>query len=143
SGGERTRNNLAALDFLLRIIGDLEELHDRLMASPDGEPLPRPVTAMALAGPLRKQLAPPAQPPEAALAKLAGEILPRLDALQRRVDDIANTPLPPQTIARGFAGIAKHDDGSGPLAPADDIVAALACMSDEERTLVLIKAAHA
>src|SRR5437764_11543597 len=41
----------AALDFLLRIIGDLEELHDRLMASPDGEPPPRPVTAMALAGP--------------------------------------------------------------------------------------------
>src|SRR5207249_1793182 len=31
------------------------------------------------------------------LAKLAGDIVPRLDALQKRVDDIAQTPLPPQT----------------------------------------------
>jgi hypothetical protein len=84
---------------------------------------------------------------EGLLAKLADAIVPRLDALQRRVEDIAQTPLPPQTVARGsFASLAKRDDGSSaygiPPAP-DDIVAALARMSDEERTLTLIKAAHA
>jgi hypothetical protein len=51
--------------------------------------------------------------------------------------------LPPQTIARGFAGITKREDGGGPLPVAQDIVAALARMSEEERTLTLIKAAHA
>lgn len=75
------------------------------------------------------------------LAKaLAGEIVPRLDALARRVEDIAATPLPPQTAARGYAGIAKREDGG---VFADDIVGALSRMSQEERTLTLIKAAHA
>lgn len=81
--------------------------------------------------------------PAAEFGKLADEILPRLDALQKRVDDIARTPLPPQTVARGItlSAIGKvHDIG----AIADqDVVAALARMTDEERTLTLIKAAHA
>jgi HK97 family phage prohead protease len=71
---------------------------------------------------------------------LAAEIVPRLDALAKRVEDIAATPLPPQTLAHGYAGISKRDDGGG---PAGDVVAALSRMSDDERTLVLIKAAHA
>ena len=77
------------------------------------------------------------------LRKLTEELLPRLEALQKRVDDIAGTPLPPQTAARGvtLSAIAKSDD-AGAIA-AQDVVAALACMSDEERTLILIKAAHA
>ena len=84
------------------------------------------------------------EPPFAdALAKLADELVPRLDALQQRVEAIAQTPLPPQTLARSFAGISKREDGGSPVAAADDIVAALACMSPEERTLTLIKAAHA
>ena len=77
------------------------------------------------------------------LAKLAGEIVPRLDALQKRVEEIARTPLPPQTVARGFAGISKREDAGVRSRPAEDVVAALARMSDEERTLTLIKAAHA
>ncbi|MGH7094792.1 MAG: DUF6582 domain-containing protein [Stellaceae bacterium] len=72
---------------------------------------------------------------------LAGEIVPRLDALAKRVEDIAQTPLPPQTAARSYAGIAKREDGGGALS-GDDVVAALARMSDDERTLALIKAAH-
>jgi HK97 family phage prohead protease len=77
------------------------------------------------------------------LAKaLAGELLPRLDALAKRVDEIAATPLPPLTLARGITAIAKHEDGGAAAAP-DDVIAALARMSDEERTLALIKAAHA
>lgn len=72
-----------------------------------------------------------------------GEILPRLDALAKRVEAIAQTPLPPATIARHSLGLSKREDGGGLPVAADDIVAALARMSDEERTLVLIKAAHA
>ena len=63
------------------------------------------------------------------LAKaLAGEIMPRLDALAKRVEDIAATPLPPQTVARGLS---KREDGGG-LGFGDDIVTALSRMSDEE-----------
>ena len=78
-----------------------------------------------------------------ALAKLAADLLPRLDALQKRVDEIARTPLPPLTMARGIAALAKRDDGAGGSTSREDIVAALARMSDDERTLALIKAAHA
>ena len=76
------------------------------------------------------------------LAKsLTSELVPRLDALSRRVEAIAQTPLPPVTVARVPAGLSKRDDGSGFAAP-DDIVAALARLSDEDRTLALIKAAY-
>ena len=76
------------------------------------------------------------------LAKREAALLPRLDALQQRVEQIARTPSPPQTVARGFTGISKRDDSGYPAVPSDDIVAALARMSDEERTVTLIKAAH-
>ncbi len=78
--------------------------------------------------------------PDGVMKALAGEIMPRLDALAKRVEDIAATPLPPQTAARGYAGISKRGDGG---AYGDDVVTALSRMSDEERTLALIKAAHA
>ncbi|HEX5319807.1 MAG TPA: HK97 family phage prohead protease [Stellaceae bacterium] len=71
---------------------------------------------------------------------VAGEILPRLDALAKRVEDIAATPLPPLTAGRGLAGISKREDSGG---FGEDLVAALSRMTDEERTLALIKAAHA
>jgi HK97 family phage prohead protease len=79
----------------------------------------------------------------AGLANLANELVPRLEALQKRVDDIARTPLPPQTAGRGLTGLSKRQDTGAMLVGPDDIVAALARMSDEERTLTLIKAAHA
>jgi hypothetical protein len=75
------------------------------------------------------------------LKAFAGAVMPRLDALSRRIEEIAATPLPPLTVARGAAVIAKHEDAGGDAAP-DDVVAALARMSGEERTLALIKAAH-
>lgn len=80
-----------------------------------------------------------------AVAKLAEQLLPRLDALQRRVEEIAAMPLPPQTAGRGvaFRSISKREDAGSAAMPPGDIAAALAGMSDEERTLVLIKAAHA
>jgi hypothetical protein len=63
--------------------------------------------------------------------------------LAERVEAIAQTPLPPLTAARGADGWSKREDGGGSPVGRDDLVAALARMSDEERTLALIKAAHA
>jgi HK97 family phage prohead protease len=77
------------------------------------------------------------------VAKFAEMILPRLDRLQQRIEQIAETPLPAQAAARGFASLAKRDDGYGAAPPDADLVAALARLSDDERTLLLIKAAHA
>jgi phage head maturation protease len=104
---------------------------------------PAQLAAMALADTLRKSWQPDLVPLGMALAKLADDLLPRLDALQQRVDEIARTPLPPLTMTRGIAALAKRDDGNGGVASAEDVVAALARMSDDERTLALIKAAHA
>jgi HK97 family phage prohead protease len=73
----------------------------------------------------------------------AGEFLPRLDALAKRVEEIAAVPLPPLTVARSAGGVSKREDGFYPGVSPDEIVAALARMTDEERTLALIKAAHA
>lgn len=91
---------------------------------------------------LKKRGQPDLAPLADGLEKLAGDIVPRLDALQKRVEEIAQTPLPPQTVARGYVGVWKQQDG-GLAVAGDDIVAALARMSEEERTLTLIKAAHA
>lgn len=73
----------------------------------------------------------------------AGTILPRLEELEKSVAALQAMPLPPQTVARSAAGISKREDGGYSSVSSDDIAAALARMSDEERTLALIKAAHA
>ena len=73
------------------------------------------------------------------LAKaFAGEIA----ALRKRVDELAAMPLPPLTVARAPTAISKREDAGGAEIAPDDVVAALARMSGEERTLALIKAAH-
>jgi hypothetical protein len=84
-----------------------------------------------------------------ALVKALGEMVPLLDRLSKRVDDIARTPLPPLTIARGSVSVSKQQDGGStgsasdtPLSP-EAIASALAKMSKEEQTLTLIKASYA
>ena len=84
-----------------------------------------------------------------ALVKALSDMVPLLDRLSRRVDDIARTPLPPLTIARGSVSVSKQQDGGNtgsasdsPLSP-EAIASALAKMSKEEQTLTLIKASHA
>jgi hypothetical protein len=77
------------------------------------------------------------------LKAFAGDLLPRLDALAKRVAELEAMPLPPQTMARTAGNISKREDGLYPAVSPDDVVAALARMSDEDRTLALIKAAHA
>jgi HK97 family phage prohead protease len=104
------------------------------------------LAAMVIADTLRKVRQPDLTPLAKGLAKLADELVPRLDALQKRVEEIARTPLPPQTLARGFTRISKLEDGGGAITAtgtaSEEIVAVLARMSEEERTLTLIKAAH-
>jgi hypothetical protein len=84
-----------------------------------------------------------------ALVKALSDMVPLLDRLSRRVDDIARTPLPPLTIARGSVSVSKQQDGGStgstgdsPLSP-EAIASALAKMSKEEQTLTLIKASYA
>jgi hypothetical protein len=84
-----------------------------------------------------------------ALARVVGEIMPMLERLTKRVDEIARTPLPPLTIAKNTVAVAKQQDrvgsaggGDADFSP-DSIVAALAKMSKEEQTLALLKASYA
>jgi phage head maturation protease len=132
---------------LQQIIGELCDLLAALVAEEEGEPdgdgAAAPVlAAMAAAGALRKARRPDPLAIAGELARFAQDIVPRLEALRKRVDEIASTPLPPQTAARGLSAIAKREDG-GSIAAGEDVVATLARMSEEERTLTLIKVAHA
>jgi hypothetical protein len=52
---------------------------------------------------------------EAALLKVLGEIVPMIERLSRRVDEIARTPLPPLTMAKNAASVSKRQDGGGTL----------------------------
>jgi hypothetical protein len=82
---------------------------------------------------------------KAALIATLTDIVPRLDQLTRRVEDIARTPLPPLTMSKGVTAISKQQDwapGAGGMS-ADDLAAAFARMSKEEQTLTLIKASYA
>lgn len=92
----------------------------------------------------------PDEPVEkAALAKVLREVVPMIERLTKRVDEIARTPLPPLTMAKGTVSISKQQDregifGSGdPGLSPETIAAALAKMSKEEQTLTLIKASYA
>jgi hypothetical protein len=92
----------------------------------------------------------PDEPAEkSALAKVLGEVVPMIERLTKRVDEIARTPLPPLTIAKGTVSVSKQQDresnvrsGDLELSP-ETIAAALAKMSKEEQTLTLIKASYA
>ncbi len=92
----------------------------------------------------------PDEPAEkAALAKVLREVVPMIERLTKRVDEIARTPLPPLTMAKGTVSISKQQDrekivgGGDPELSPETIAAALAKMSKEEQTLTLIKASYA
>ncbi len=82
---------------------------------------------------------------KAALIATLTDIVPRLDQLTKRVEDIARTPLPPQAMARSVTAVSKQQDsGGGASGPSsDDLAAAFSRMSKEEQTLTLIKASYA
>jgi hypothetical protein len=79
---------------------------------------------------------------KAALIATLADIVPRLDQLTKRVEDIARTPLPPVTIAKAVAAIAKRQDTGNSAFSTDELAAAFSQMSKEEQTLTLIKASH-
>ena len=81
-----------------------------------------------------------------ALVRAFDEMMPMLDRLSKRIDDIACTPLPPLTIARNSVSISKQQDGGGTadiqLSP-EAVASALSKMTKEDQTLTLIKASYA
>jgi hypothetical protein len=85
---------------------------------------------------------------KAALFNALDKIVPMLERLTKRVDDIARTPLPPLTIAKGTVSVSKQQDrgsadaGEPELSP-EAVASALAKMSKDEQTLTLIKASYA
>jgi phage head maturation protease len=82
---------------------------------------------------------------KAALIATLTDIVPRLDQLTKRVEDIARTPLPPLAMTKSVTAISKQQDtgiGAGGLSP-DDLAAVFSRMTKEEQTLTLIKASYA
>jgi hypothetical protein len=82
-----------------------------------------------------------------ALGQVLTEIVPMLERLTERVEAIARTPLPPLTIAKGTVSVSKQQDRGSidrdPVLSREAIASALAKMSKEEQTLMLIKASYA
>jgi phage head maturation protease len=77
-----------------------------------------------------------------ALAEALNEILPKLDRLAQRVEEIARAPLPPVALSKGITAISKQQDGGGGNPSVDDLAAAFSKMTKEEQTLALIKASY-
>jgi phage head maturation protease len=80
---------------------------------------------------------------KASLVATLTDILPRLDRLTKRVEDIEQTPLPPLAVAKTVSSISKHQDAGTGGFSADELAEAFAQMSKEEQTLTLIKASYA
>lgn len=86
---------------------------------------------------------------KAALVKVLAEIVPMIEQLTKRVDEIARTPMPPLTMAKNMASLSKQQDHGGivdrgaPEISPEAVAAALSKMSKEEQTLTLIKASYA
>jgi hypothetical protein len=86
-----------------------------------------------------------AQAEKATLAKTLSDIVPLLDRLSKRVEDIAQTPLPPMVARVGMTSVSKTDDGRGDDArelTTEEIAAAIAKMSPNEVELIPFKAAR-
>lgn len=137
TGGECCKPQKEAAAHRKTMLGHLNEAHDALCRAgakcdgfiPDEDDADEDADKAARAGDLMKAF--------------AGEVLPRLDALAKRVAELEAVPLPPQTVARTAGNVSKREDGFYPAVSPDDVVLALARMSDEDRTLALIKASHA
>jgi HK97 family phage prohead protease len=85
----------------------------------------------------------PAPAPEAVAEAVAEAVEP----LVERMKAIEETPLPPKTVVTAAVAVSKEQDASGiaeraPGLSGDDLKRALDAMSDEERTLLLIRAAQ-
>lgn len=78
------------------------------------------------------------------LAKTLVDLAPRVEALGKRVEELAQQPLPPETIARGSVRIRKGQetgDGGAPELSDEQATALWKSMTPEQQTMLLIKAA--
>ncbi len=80
----------------------------------------------------------------ALLTKTLAEIVPLMTSMHKRIEQIAETPIPPRAMARmPGTSVSKAADNGGAdqtdLSPAM-VTDALSRMSNEERTLTMIKA---
>jgi hypothetical protein len=80
---------------------------------------------------------------KAALIATLTDMVPRLDQLAKRVEEIALTPLPPVAIAKNLTAISKQQDAIGSTFSPEELATAFSQMSKEEQTLTLIKASYA
>ena len=80
------------------------------------------------------------------LVKMVTELGAVVGRIAKQVEDIARTPLPPQTIAypHGLTRVSKNEDIERARTPAsdEDIVERFAKLSPTEQTMLLIKAAY-
>jgi phage head maturation protease len=80
------------------------------------------------------------------LAKMVAELAGVVARMAKQVEEIARTPLPPQTVAyaHGFTAVGKTEDAgrAGGTASDEQIVERFARLSPAEQTLLLIKAAY-
>lgn len=72
------------------------------------------------------------------------DLAPRVEALGKRVEELAQQPLPAETIARGL-GLRRVEKGAGadaaPRTP-EEVAQAFGRLSSEDQTMVLIRASH-
>jgi Caudovirus prohead serine protease len=134
-------------------LGHLVRAHDHLVAAgadcdarefaadrrPAETDLERNKIAM---GDLAKRLTGERGDREALIATLS-DILPRLDRLTKRVEEIARTPLPPLAMAKDLTALSKRQDIGAEDPSPDELAGAFGRMSKEEQTLMLIKASYA
>jgi phage head maturation protease len=82
---------------------------------------------------------------KAGLLAAVANLVPRIEQLAKRVDEIACTPLPPLTLAKAFTAVSKQQDsGAGARTlSAEALATEFAKLSKEEQTLTLIKASYA
>jgi hypothetical protein len=133
-------------------IGHLAKAHDHLVLAgakcdaeglgtdTEGEPVESSPKA-GVSGDVTKTLAEERAEKTVLIATLA-DILPKLDYLTKRVEDIARTPLPPLTLAKNLSSISKQQDARANVLSSDELADAFARMSKEEQTLTLIKASY-
>lgn len=80
------------------------------------------------------------------LIKMVTDLTGIVGRIAKQVEDIARTPLPPQTIGypHGLTGVSKNEDSGTARIPGsdEDIVERFAKLSPAEQTVLLIKAAY-
>jgi hypothetical protein len=130
-------NQLCMVDGVSCTVGAADSAATKVAAAVVAPVVPTAPAPTADADPLIKALA-----DKDALTKLLGDIVPVIKAMHGRIEEIALAPNPPALVANaGGRDPARSNTGaSEPIITQDQIAEALKGMSEEDRTLTLIKA---